>query len=187
MSWKVQLAPALLILILIGLGIAGLQTLRLNKANVDELIAGPIRLAELSSELSAAAWTAHAKLYRLAATSANEKDQAKIRRVAKETSAAVAQVPGALKAVEAAHGAERPQRHSREAARLGRGLRQAGKQRHRHGGRRCRFGDDVHQGRRASIRRDRQADRPADRRRQREQGARSRTLGPAPRTNSSGC
>ena len=41
MSWKVQLAPALLILILIGLGVAGLQTLRMNKTNVDELIAGP--------------------------------------------------------------------------------------------------------------------------------------------------
>jgi methyl-accepting chemotaxis protein len=105
MRWKVQLAPALLILILIGLGGAALQTLRANKANVDELIGGPIRLAELSSELSAAAWAAHAKLYRLAATSANEKDQAKIQAVAKETSAAVAQVPVALKSVEAAPGA----------------------------------------------------------------------------------
>jgi methyl-accepting chemotaxis protein len=105
MPWKVQLAPAFLILILIGLGAAGLQTLRANKANVDELIAGPIRLAELSSELSATAWAAHAKLYRLAATSANEKDQAKVQTVAKETSAAVAQVPAALKAVEAAPGA----------------------------------------------------------------------------------
>lgn len=105
MSWKVQLAPALLILILIGFGVAGLQTLRLNKANVDELISGPIRLAELSSELNSSAWTAHAKLYRLAATSANEKDQAKITAVAKETSAAVALVPTALKAVESAQGA----------------------------------------------------------------------------------
>lgn len=105
MSWKVQLAPALLILILIGLGMAGLQTLRMNKTNVDALISGPIRLAELSSELNSSAWTAHAKLYRLAATSANEKDQAKITAVAKETSAAVALVPTALKAVETAHGA----------------------------------------------------------------------------------
>lgn len=105
MPWKVQLAPALLVLILIGLGAFGLQTLRANKANVDELIAGPIRLAELSSQLSAAAWSAHAKLYRLAATSANEKDQSKVQAMAKETSAAVAQVPGALKAVEAAPGA----------------------------------------------------------------------------------
>ena len=105
MSWKVQLAPALLILILIGLGVAGLQTLRINKANVDELISGPIRLAELSSELNSSAWTAHAKLYRLAATSANEKDQAKIAAVAKETQAAVALVPTALKAVETAQGA----------------------------------------------------------------------------------
>jgi methyl-accepting chemotaxis protein len=105
MSWKVQLAPAFLILILIGLGAAGLQTLRMNKANVDELISGPIRLAELSSELSTSAWAAHAKLYRLAATAANEKDEAKIKVVAKETSAAVAQVPTALKAVEQASGA----------------------------------------------------------------------------------
>ena len=105
MSWKVQLAPAFLILILIGLGTAGLQTLRANKANVDELIAGPIQLAELSSHLSSAAWAAHAKLYRLAATSANEKDQAKVKALASETSAAIAQVPAALKAVEVAPGA----------------------------------------------------------------------------------
>ena len=104
-SWTVQLAPAFLILILIGLGAAGLQTLRINKTNVDELISGPIRLAELSSELSLAAWAAHAKLYRLAATSANEKDQAKVQALAKETSQAIAQVPAALKAVEAAPGA----------------------------------------------------------------------------------
>jgi methyl-accepting chemotaxis protein len=105
MSWKVQLAPAFLILILIGLGVAGLNALQTNKTNVDELIGGPIRLAELSSELSSAAWQAHAKLYRLAATSANEKDQSKIKALANETSAAIAQVPKALKAVESAAGA----------------------------------------------------------------------------------
>lgn len=104
-SWKVQLAPTFLILILIALGAAGLQTLRANKANVEELISGPVRLAELSSELSSAVWAAHARLYRLAATSANERDQAKVQALAKETAAAVAQVPAALKAVEAAHSA----------------------------------------------------------------------------------
>ena len=104
LSWKVQLAPALLILVLIGLGSYALQALRQNQASVDALISGPVRQSELASDLDTAVWTAHAKLYRLAATAANEKDEKKIQAVAKEASVATAKILDALKAVETSEG-----------------------------------------------------------------------------------
>ena len=90
LSWKVQLAPAFLIVVLIGLGAYALQTLRSNQAAVDALVSGPVRQSELANDLTTTVWTAHAKLYRLAATAANEKDEKKVAAVAKEASAAAA-------------------------------------------------------------------------------------------------
>ena len=58
LSWKVNLAPAFLILALIGLGIYALQTLRINQASVDALMAGPVRQSELASDLTTAIWAA---------------------------------------------------------------------------------------------------------------------------------
>ena len=84
LSWKVNLAPAFLILALIGLGIYALQTLRINQASVDALMAGPVRQSELASDLTTAIWAAHAKLYRLAAIAANETDEKKIKRLLAE-------------------------------------------------------------------------------------------------------
>jgi len=43
LSWKVQIAPAFLIVVLVGLGVYALQTLRFNQASVDALMAGPVR------------------------------------------------------------------------------------------------------------------------------------------------
>jgi methyl-accepting chemotaxis protein len=106
LSWKVNLAPAFLILALVGLGVYALQTLRINQASVDALMAGPVRQSELAADLTTAVWQAHAKLYRLAATAANEKDEKKIQAVAKEASVASAKIAESLKAVEDAHGAE---------------------------------------------------------------------------------
>ena len=100
LSWKVQLAPAFLIVVLIGLGVYALQTLRSNQAAVDALVSGPVRQSELANELTTTVWTAHAKLYRLAATAANEKDEKKIVEVAKEASVAAGKISDALKAVE---------------------------------------------------------------------------------------
>src|ERR1700681_2915763 len=104
LSWKVQLAPAFLILVLIGVGAYALQALRSNHAAVDALVSGPIRQSELANELTNTAWMAHAKLYRLAATAANEKDEKKVAAFAKEASVAAARIADALKAVEAAEG-----------------------------------------------------------------------------------
>jgi methyl-accepting chemotaxis protein len=102
LSWKVQLAPAFLILVLIGVGAYALQALHSNQAAVDALVSGPLRQSELINELDTVAWTAHAKLYRLAAVAANETDHQKIKALAQEASAAAGNISEALKAVEGA-------------------------------------------------------------------------------------
>ena len=109
LSWKVQLAPAFLIVVLIGLGAYALQTLRSNQAAVDALVSGPVRQSELANDLTTTVWTAHAKLYRLAATAANEKDEKKVAAVAKEASAAAGKISDALKAVEGVKGGFSPE------------------------------------------------------------------------------
>ena len=108
LSWKVQLAPAFLILFLIGVGAYALQALRSNQVAMDALVSGPVRQSELASDLTVAAWTAHAKLYRLAATAANEKDEKKVEAMAKEASSAATKIAEALKAIEASHGEFKP-------------------------------------------------------------------------------
>src|ERR1700712_751919 len=107
LSWKVQLAPAFLILVLVSVGAYALQALRSNQTAVDALFSGPVRQSELAADLTTAAWIAHAKLYRLAATAANEKDDKKVAAFAGEASAAAAKVSDALKAVEDAQGGQR--------------------------------------------------------------------------------
>jgi methyl-accepting chemotaxis protein len=104
LSWKVQLAPAFLILVLIGVGGYALQALHANQAAVDALVSGPVRQSELINELDTVAWTAHARLYRLAAIAANETDEKKVKALAKEASAASGKILEALKAVEGAQG-----------------------------------------------------------------------------------
>src|SRR5215218_9219531 len=105
LSWKVQLAPAFLILVLIGLGAYALQALRSNQTAVDALVSGPMRQSELANDLTTTSWMAHAKLYRLAATAANETDAKKVAAIVKEASDAAAKIAEALKAVENTQGA----------------------------------------------------------------------------------
>lgn len=100
LSWKVQLAPAFLILVMVGLGAYALQILKSNQAAVAALFSGPVRQSEAANDLTAAAWMAHAKLYRLAATAANEQDEKKIAAIAKDASAALVGISDALKPVE---------------------------------------------------------------------------------------
>ena len=109
LSWKVQLAPAFLILVLVGVGVYALQALRSNQAAVDALVFGPVRQSELANDLTTAAWMAHAKLYRLTATAANEKDEKKVAAFAKDTAAAGAKISEALKAVESAQSDLKPE------------------------------------------------------------------------------
>jgi len=100
LSWKVQLAPVFLILVLVGTGAYALLALRSNQAAVDALVSGPVRQSEIVGDLTTAAWTAHAKLYRLAATAANEKDERKVAAFAKQAVAAAAKISDAFKAIE---------------------------------------------------------------------------------------
>ncbi|CAN7168839.1 HAMP domain-containing methyl-accepting chemotaxis protein [Bradyrhizobium sp. LjRoot220] len=104
LSWKVQLAPTFLILVLVGVGAYALQALRSNQTAVDALVSGPMRQSELASDLTTITWMAHAKLYRLAATAANETDAKKVAAIVKEASDAAAKITEALKAVESAQG-----------------------------------------------------------------------------------
>src|SRR6201747_1970390 len=104
LSWKVQIAPAFLIMVLVGLGAYALQALRLNQASVDALMTGPVRQAELASDLNTRVRIARAKLYRLAATAANEKDEKKVQAVAKDASTAAGKISDVLRAVESNQG-----------------------------------------------------------------------------------
>jgi methyl-accepting chemotaxis protein len=96
LRWKILLAPAFLILVLIGLGAYTLQTLRANQAATDWLMSGPVRQAEVIAEFNEAVLVAQVRLYGLTATAANETDQNKIKVMAGRSSAALAQVPAKL-------------------------------------------------------------------------------------------
>jgi methyl-accepting chemotaxis protein len=99
LRWKILFAPVLLIAVLIGLGGYAFQGQRADQAAVDALMNGPVRQAELVAEFSTAAWAAHARLYRLTATAANETDKEKIKRAAADTSALLAKVSEKVSAV----------------------------------------------------------------------------------------
>jgi methyl-accepting chemotaxis protein len=98
---KVQVAPACLILALVAVGIYVLNTLKTNQASYEALFAGPVRQAEAVAELNTVIWAANAKLYRVAALAANEKDQARLQALINETSTALKNVSEALKTAEA--------------------------------------------------------------------------------------
>jgi methyl-accepting chemotaxis protein len=100
LRWKILLAPAFLILVLIGLSTYGLQILRANQASAEALMSGPVLQAEIIGDFSTAVWTAQASLYRLTATAANETDQNKIKAVAAQTSSTLAEIAGKLKTFE---------------------------------------------------------------------------------------
>jgi methyl-accepting chemotaxis protein len=102
--WKMLLAPAFLILVLIGIGAYALYTQRANQAAVDALVTGPIQQAETVAEFATAVWTAQTNLYRLTATAANETDQEKIKSLATQTSKVLAAVSEKLNALDALKG-----------------------------------------------------------------------------------
>ncbi len=100
--WKIQLAPACLILALVAVGGYFLHTLRTNQENAVALFSGPVRQAETVADLDTVIWAANANLYRVAAMAANEKDQSGLPALIKQASAALAKVSETLKAAEAA-------------------------------------------------------------------------------------
>jgi len=103
---KVLLAPAFLIAALIAVGGYALSVQRANQAAVDALMAGPVQQTELVGDFVAEIWAAHARLYRLTATAANETDVNKIKALATATSKSLATIVEKLKAFEAIEGVE---------------------------------------------------------------------------------
>ena len=101
LRWKVLLAPAFLILVLIGVGAYALHVQRSNQAAVDALMVGPVLQAETVAAFGTAVWAAQARLYSLTATAANETDEKKIKTFAAQTSKALSEVTEKLKAFEA--------------------------------------------------------------------------------------
>jgi methyl-accepting chemotaxis protein len=101
LSWKVQLGPGFLVVALLGLGVYSLHMLQLNQQSTDALVAGPMRRSELANDLTVSLWTAHANLYRLAATAASEKDDQKVQKFAHDATASANKVAEALKTLEA--------------------------------------------------------------------------------------
>jgi methyl-accepting chemotaxis protein len=97
---KILLAPAFLIIVLIGVGSYAMLTQRGSQAVLQGLISGPVLQAELVADFSSAVWTAQARLYRLTATSANETDEKKIKAVAAQTTGALAEIPDKLKVID---------------------------------------------------------------------------------------
>jgi methyl-accepting chemotaxis protein len=100
LRWKLLFVPAFLILALLALGAYGLSTLRANHAAVEGLISGPVRQAEVVADFNAVIWAAHAHLYKLTATAANETDEKKVKALAEQSAKAIAQLPAKLKALE---------------------------------------------------------------------------------------
>jgi methyl-accepting chemotaxis protein len=92
LRWKILSAPAILVLVLIGIGAEALVTQRADQATVDGLMSGPVRDAEVLADFTTAIWSTQARLYRLTATAANETDSAKVAAMAKETAKSLAAI-----------------------------------------------------------------------------------------------
>ena len=99
-SWKVQIGPLFLVISLVGLGMYSLRTLQFNQSAADSLMSGPVRQAELMSDLTSMIWSAHANLYRLTATAATEVDAKAIEGYAFDATASLGRVGDSLSALE---------------------------------------------------------------------------------------
>jgi methyl-accepting chemotaxis protein len=104
--WKLLLAPAFLIVVLVAFGGYAVYMLRVNQTATEALISGPVRQAELVSDFNTTVWMAQARLYNLTATAANESDVDKIKKNAAAVASALAVIPKKLKELESTKNAE---------------------------------------------------------------------------------
>jgi methyl-accepting chemotaxis protein len=100
LGWKILLAPAFLVLVLIGLGAYFLHTQRSTHAIIDAFIIGPVLQSEIIADFTTTIWVAQTHLYRLTASAANENDQKKIKSLSADTARMLATVVEKLKAIE---------------------------------------------------------------------------------------
>ena len=100
LRWKVLISPALLIIVLAGVGLYAVKVQRANQAAVAALMAGPVRQAETLGDFNSSAWRAQVRLYHLMATAANETDEKKIKELADTTTNALSELSGKLLALD---------------------------------------------------------------------------------------
>lgn len=100
LGWKVLVAPAFLILALIGVGTFAVRALSTNEANVHALMLGPVRQAETVADFTNSALQSQISLYQLMATAANETDEKKIKRLSAETTKTLGQLTDKAKVLD---------------------------------------------------------------------------------------
>ncbi len=100
LRWKVLVSPALLIMVLAGVGVYAVKVQRANQAAVAALMAGPVRQAETLGDFNTSAWRAQVILYRLMATAANETDEKKIKELAESVTKALDELAQKQKALD---------------------------------------------------------------------------------------
>ena len=100
---KVLLVPILGIAVLIGLGVYSFQFLQANRSAMVGLVNGPLHQTEAANRLSETLWAAHSRLYRMAASAANENDPAKLKKLADATVAAMSELESRLDKLDFSH------------------------------------------------------------------------------------
>jgi methyl-accepting chemotaxis protein len=105
---KVLLVPLLGIAVLIGLGAYSFQFLQANRSAMVGLVNGPLRQTAAAYRLSETLWAAHCRLYRLAASAANENDPVKLKKLAGETIAAMSELEVRLNNLDLSNSAHAP-------------------------------------------------------------------------------
>ncbi len=100
LRWKVLVSPALLIMVLAGVGLYAAKVQRANQAAVAALMTGPVRRAETLSDFNTSAWRAQVRLYHLMATAANETDEKKIKELADVSTTALNELADKLQALD---------------------------------------------------------------------------------------
>ncbi len=100
LRWKVLIAPALLIVVLAGVGLYAVRVQRANQAAVAALMAGPVRQAETLADFNTLAWRAQVRLYHLMATAANVNDEKQIKELAGTATAALDELAKKLQALD---------------------------------------------------------------------------------------
>jgi methyl-accepting chemotaxis protein len=100
LSWKVLLAPLFFALVMAGVGAYSANLQWQGQAAVGGLMVGPVRQAEAVSDFATSASTSQVHLYRLMATAANETDQKKVARLAKDALDALTAVDEQLRALD---------------------------------------------------------------------------------------
>ncbi|HWK86095.1 MAG TPA: methyl-accepting chemotaxis protein [Xanthobacteraceae bacterium] len=98
--WKVLLAPAFLILVLIGIGTYVLKTQWENQATLQQLMNGPVRVAEAVADFNTNAWAVQTRLYHIASIAMNETARDDLETITDQAESGLIDLAGKLLALE---------------------------------------------------------------------------------------